>query len=179
MTGRTETPGPGGIEVRMVETRDQMRGAWSLRQEVFVGEQGVPPELEYDDADTAPTTRHVVALAPPGLDVVDDPAPEPEVVGTGRLVWDGPGKARIGRMAVARSHRRRGVGRLIVIELERIASRAAAGSAVDVHLSAQEYAVPFYESLGYRLEDAAPYLDAGIRHRGMDKTLPPQEPARS
>jgi predicted GNAT family N-acyltransferase len=127
--------------------------AMDVREAVFVGEQGVPLALEHDALDA--TAFHVVAL---------DGA---RCVGTGRLLRQGQGMARVGRMAVLRAERRRGIGALLLAALEAEA-RAAGLTAVELH--AQVHAAPFYARLGYA--PAGPeFEEAGIRHVVMRRTL--------
>ncbi|MDQ3849926.1 MAG: GNAT family N-acetyltransferase, partial [Actinomycetota bacterium] len=90
-----------GLEVRAVSGADELRAALALRTEVFVAEQGVPVELEVDDQD--PIAEHLV--------VVQDG----RVLATARLVHDGD-VTKLGRLAVARHARRRGLARLLLDE---------------------------------------------------------------
>lgn len=129
----------------------------ALRTAVFVIEQGVSPDAEHDDLDDFPTTIHVL--------VRDAGA----VVGTGRLLApSADGSPHIGRVAVAASHRRHGVGREVMVALEAAAVESY-GPCV-VALSAQVTAIPFYESLGYMIT-GAPFLDEGIWHRDANKLV--------
>lgn len=149
--------------VRRVSDEQDMAAALAIREEVFVGEQGVTLEEEHDDLDPLPTTTHVLALTPNG-----------EPVGTARLLTDlaHPGVVHVGRVAVRRAGRGLGVGRALMAALEQIAleEHADAHGTVRIELSAQETAIPFYTALGY---DIAPerYLDARIWHRDASKTL--------
>lgn len=148
-----------------------MAAALAIREEVFVGEQGVTLEEEHDGLDALPTTTHVLAV---------DDAGEP--VGTARLLTDPahPGVVHVGRVAVRAAGRGLGVGRALMRELERIALAEHGADAVDggrevlLELSAQETAIPFYTSLGYQIAGER-YLDARIWHRDASKTV--TEPA--
>ena len=118
------------VRVVRVTSRAQLEDAWRVRFEVFVAEQGVPQDIEVDEHDTEPTTSHVLALDVDG-----------SVLGTGRLLRDGPGEVHIGRLAVRRAARGRGIGAMLVTELSAIAlAEHAVGQppAVRVALSAQE-----------------------------------------
>lgn len=130
--------------------------AQPLRIEVFVDEQGVPPELEWDEHDAG--SRHFLALA------ADD-----TVIGTGRLLPDG----KVGRMAVARPWRRHGVGAAL---LEAIAAAAARDGHDELVLAAQLHALPFYANLGFQAF-GEPFEEAGLPHRMMRRRLAPR-PAR-
>ncbi|GAB2595697.1 GNAT family N-acetyltransferase [Pseudactinotalea suaedae] len=143
-----------------------MVAALEIREEVFVGEQGVTPAEEHDGLDALATTTHVLAVAPDGTPV-----------GTARLLTDPahPGVVHVGRVAVRRTGRGLGVGRALMAEIERAALTEhavadGAGRSVRVELSAQETAIPFYEVLGYRIA-AERYLDARIWHRDASKVL--------
>lgn len=143
-----------------------MAVALAIREEVFVGEQGVTLEEEHDGLDAAATTTHVLAVTADG-----------ESVGTARLLTDPghPGTVHVGRVAVRRSGRGLGVGRALMAALEAIALAEHAvpdgdGRRVRVELSAQEAAVPFYAALGYDIASER-YLDARIWHRDASKEL--------
>jgi predicted GNAT family N-acyltransferase len=116
-----------------------------IRFEVFVREQRVPVEIELDDMDAQ--CIHAVAFL------------EELPVGTGRLLPDG----HIGRMAVLKSHRNRGVGAAM---LKRLIEAARSRGDREVALSAQVHAVPFYRAHGF-VEEGAEYEEAGIAHQAM------------
>lgn len=128
---------------------EDMPAVFALRDEVFVVGQGVPAELEHDDLDAV--CDHAVHL--------DGDA----VVGTGRLLPDGT----IGRMAVAPSHRGKGVGAAVLACLE---ERARERGFAQVELHAQVHATGFYDRAGYE-PNGEPYLEAGIAHVSMRKRL--------
>ena len=130
-----------------------MEAAHALRLQVFVEEQGVPVELEVDDLDA--TAFHAIAT----LDGV--------VVATGRLLTDTPGHGLIGRMAVAESHRRQGIGAGILALLE---AEASARGMTRITLHAQSYVKEFYAGRGYE-EEGEPFMEAGIQHVLMRKGL--------
>ena len=125
-----------------------------LRTRVFVREQGVPPDIERDDADA--TAVHVLSRDDTG-----------RVVATGRLLVDGP-TARIGRMAAAAHVRGQGHGSAVLVELHR---QALARGATEVELHAQLPARPFYERAGYSAVGDV-YEEAGIAHVTMRRALP-------
>lgn len=121
----------------------------AVREAVFVGEQGVPAELEWDEHDA--TSLHVLAEV--------DGTP----VGTGRLLPTD----QIGRMAVLPDWRGRGVGGAILQTLVNLA--AARGSKL-VGLNAQTRARAFYLRHGFvAVGDEFP--DAGIPHIRMRREL--------
>ena len=122
--------------------------AQELRIEVFVVEQGVPAELEWDEGDEV--SIHAVAYDAEG-----------QAVATGRLLPDG----HIGRMAVRKSARGRGIGLEVLEALLAEARRLGYGRLV---LHAQTHAVPFYRKHGF-VEEGEEFMEAGIPHRLMSR----------
>ena len=132
------------------------RALSELRTRVFVHEQGVPPEIEQDDADAGAV--HVISRADDG-----------RVVATGRLLLPpGSTTATIGRMASDASVRGGGHGSAVLAELHR---QAAARGISEVELHAQVSARGFYERAGY-VAVGSPYVEAGIAHITMRRVLP-------
>lgn len=124
-----------------------------VRETVFIAEQGVPPEEEWDAHDE--TCLHVLALDATG-----------EAIGTGRLLSGG----WIGRLAVVRSWRGRGVGDALMREL--LAAAYERGEHESL-LHAQTHAIPFYERFGY-VAEGEEFEECGIPHRLMRLRLGPQ-----
>jgi len=135
----------------MIETAfsEEKARIMQVRNAVFVVEQGVPVDLEQDEKDAL--CRHAL-LTWGGRPVA-----------TGRLEADG----HIGRIAVVRSFRGKGLGSRIVSFLE---GMARAQGVHRVYLGAQLQAIPFYEKLGYRCYGNE-FMDAGIPHRHMEKWI--------
>ncbi|CAN5381338.1 GNAT family N-acetyltransferase [soil metagenome] len=128
----------------------QQAAAKDIRYDVFVVEQNVPIELEWDDAD--PVSLHAI---------VCDEAGRP--VGTGRLLPDG----YIGRMAVQASARGEGVGAAILTALMHEAEDRGESA---VRLHAQLHAEAFYARFGF-VRDGAQFMEAGIPHVLMWRSL--------
>jgi predicted GNAT family N-acyltransferase len=122
-----------------------------VRETVFIDEQRVPRDLEFDERD--PLCMHVLAF--------DGNAP----VGTGRLDLDYGGK--VGRVAVVASHRRSGVGKAV---MERLHAIARERGQPRLWCHAQLTAVPFYERLGY-VGSGPTFVEAGIEHVRMEYAL--------
>ena len=120
--------------------------AGPLRFAIFVGEQNVPSGIELDDLDAS--CVHAVAFDVDG-----------KAIGTGRLLPDGI----IGRMAVNKEWRRRGIGAEILKAL--IAEARKRGHA-EVVISAQLQAAEFYREQGFAAEGKV-YEEAGILHQKM------------
>lgn len=121
----------------------------SVREAVFVVEQGIPAELEWD-ADDA-TSQHALACV--------DGTP----VACGRLLPDG----HVGRMAVRAAWRGQGIGRAILDAL--IGSAQRSGMPL-LQLHAQMHATGFYEKAGF-IAEGAPFDEVGIAHQRMVRTL--------
>lgn len=125
-----------------------------VRRAVFTLEQGVDPDLDLDGQD--PLAIHALAMA------------NGSAVGTGRMLEDG----HIGRVAVMRAFRGRGIGQRII---HCLVAEARAGKLARVFLGAQVHAVPFYKNLGFT-PYGSPYEEAGISHIHMALVLTPQIP---
>ena len=121
----------------------------ALREKIFIREQFVPADMEWDEFDSL--SRHVVASV--------DGIP----IGTGRLLPDG----HIGRMAVLRDWRGKGAGSALLTGLMEIARALGMRR---VLLNAQVQALPFYLRHGFQAEGEE-FLDAGIPHRRMWRDL--------
>ncbi|BAU82599.1 GNAT family acetyltransferase yjcF [Streptomyces laurentii] len=131
-------------EVREVAGTADRDACFAVRREVFVEEQGVTAEEEYDTYDE--TAVHLLAVRADGVPL-----------GTGRLLYGADALGKTGADASVGS-----LGRLAV-------ARAARGlAAVDLH--AQTHALGFYERLGYVVYGPE-FPDAGIPHRAMRRTL--------
>ena len=123
-----------------------------MREKVFVEEQNVPRELEWDEWDER--CDHAVACDSGG-----------RAIGTARLAPDG----RLGRMAVLRECRGRGVGAAL---LEALLGRARELSLSRVSLHAQTHAAGFYRRFGFS-ERGGEFLEAGLPHFEMTLELSP------
>ncbi|MEU1043125.1 GNAT family N-acetyltransferase [Streptomyces sp. NPDC005551] len=149
--------------VRVAEDAADREACFAVRKEVFVVEQRVPQDIEYDAYDAG--ALHVLAVR-------DDGVP----LGTGRLLHGAAAAAKtggdagvgsLGRLAVTREARGLGVGAALVRAIED-AARARGLTAVDLH--AQTHALGFYERLGY-VAYGPEFQDAGIPHRSMRRSL--------
>ncbi|MEU6994794.1 GNAT family N-acetyltransferase [Streptomyces sp. NPDC046465] len=152
-----------GVTIRVAESTDDLEACFAVRKDVFVAEQQVPEDLEYDAYDAGAV--HVLAVREDGLPL-----------GTGRLLTGAAAAAKnggdatvgaLGRLAVTRAARGLGVGARLVGAIED-AARARGLTAVDLH--AQTHALGFYERLGYEVYGPE-FPDAGIPHRAMRKPL--------
>lgn len=128
--------------------------AQRVRTEVFVQEQRIPAEIEWDDADG--NALHAVAYNRLG-----------QPLATGRLIAQAPGIGRIGRMAVERTLRGTGFGDRVLDALEQAAHQRGER---ELLLHAQCSAQGFYARSGYRTQ-GKPFDEAGIAHIEMHKAL--------
>lgn len=124
-----------------------------VRKTVFVEEQGYTLQEEFDEYDKIC----------PHLVLFDGDCP----VATGRLTFLSDGTAKLGRIAVLKEYRGRHLGAEIVSAL---LEKAKAQGAVRAYVSAQSYAVPFYNKFGFQ-EYGDEYLDGRIPHRDMETML--------
>ncbi|WP_330457247.1 GNAT family N-acetyltransferase [Streptomyces sp. NBC_00820] len=149
--------------VRIAEDPADREACFAVRKEVFVAEQGVPEDLEYDAYDAGAV--HVLAVREDGVPL-----------GTGRLLHGEAAAGQtggdalagsLGRLAVVKEARGLGVGVALVRAIED-AARARGLTTVDLH--AQTHALGFYERLGYEAYGPE-YAEAGIPHQGMRRAL--------
>lgn len=130
----------------------------SLRRDVFVVEQGIPEDVEIDGNDQ--DALHLGAFGPVADKRTD------RICATLRLTLD-PHCAKLGRMAVCREVRRRGLGSRLVAEAIAEATRRDYDV---VELAAQQSAQAFYDRLGFEVV-SEPFAEAGILHVTMVRTL--------
>lgn len=118
----------------------------AIREKVFMQEQGVPAELEWDGLDDS--CHHALALTAKG-----------EAIACGRITADG----HIGRVAVLPEWRLKHIGTAI---LEMLVDYARSQNYRKVELNAQVQAIPVYRKFGFEAEGEE-FLDADIPHRKM------------
>lgn len=121
-----------------------------VREAVFIKEQKIPIELEWDEFDSG--CFHILAIALDGLPI-----------GTARLLPDG----HIGRMAVLKEWRGKGVGGAM---LRRLLFEARKQHLQRTVLNAQTIAVGFYKKFGFQVA-GGDFLDAGISHVKMVREI--------
>lgn len=121
-----------------------------IRTEVFIMEQHVPEADEWDGQD--PACLHALALDGEGM-----------AIGTGRMAVDG----KIGRMAVLKEWRGKGVGGSI---LEFMVAAARSHGLQECRLHAQSHALAFYTRHGFEAVGEE-FPEAGILHRRMRRRL--------
>ncbi|WP_318013723.1 GNAT family N-acetyltransferase [Roseateles oligotrophus] len=145
---------PGPTEVRLGPWSELGAAAGAIRQTVFVEEQKIPAEMEWDAADEG--CLHAVAFNQQGV-----------ALATGRLLPHVPGVAKIGRMAVLPALRGGGIGRAVLDALMR---EARVQGYREVLLHAQVSAAGFYTRAGFTQRGAV-FEEAGIGHVEMVRAL--------
>ena len=136
--------------VRQVAWSEAIDGLRHVRRTVFIDEQSIPEDMEWDESD--PVSRHALAEDVGG-----------KAIGCGRLLADGT----IGRLAVLSAWRARGVGSALLqslVELARVRGHR------QVRLNSQTRAMPFYERHGFAAYGDE-YMEAGIPHRAMARDI--------
>ena len=142
------------VQLHLGNWHDLQKLASPLRTEVFVDEQKVPVEMEWDEDDK--TALHCVAVNRMGMPLA-----------TGRLLQQAPGVARIGRMAVKKQMRGSDLGRRV---LHALMDAARARGDRQVLLHAQCSAEGFYQRSGFAPHGAV-FEEAGIAHIEMVRDL--------
>ncbi len=138
---------------KLVENERELKGACGIRRQVFVEEQNIPEELEFDRDD-----REALHM------VVKDGE---KVIGTARVLFLANSQAKLERIAILRQFRHRGLGRGIISFLdEKLKSREVE----QVILHAQCSVAAFYKSCGFE-ESSSPFWEVGIKHVKMQKRL--------
>lgn len=144
---------PLAFTVKPIYWNYNQREVKAIRTRVFIEEQGVPPELEWDGLDEH--AYHIVAYAPDGV-----------AIGTGRLTQDG----HIGRVAVLEEWRGKGVGKALLDMLLVVANKMGND---EVKLNAQVRARDFYLKCGF-VAEGNEFMEAGIPHLAMTRTTADQ-----
>ncbi|SFG33553.1 Predicted N-acyltransferase, GNAT family [Halopelagius inordinatus] len=143
-------------DVRVVTTDAEREDAFAVRRAVFVDEQGVDEELEWDEHDEPDAdATHFVAY--------DDG----EVVGAARLREAAPGVGKVERVVVAEARRGEDWGKRVMESVEQTA-REEGFDRITLH--AQTRVEGFYESLGYE-SVGEEFVEADIPHVEMRKSL--------
>lgn len=121
-----------------------------IRTKVFIQEQGIPEDLEWDEWDT--DAIHFLVIDSDGNSLA-----------TARLIYDSPTQVRMGRFAVLPAYRKQGVASGL---LRYMIGFARSQGVQDVSLSAQQSVQSLYANEGFVCK-GDPYLEAGISHQAM------------
>lgn len=144
------------VGVFKIENQEQLKKAFQVRQEVFVQEQNVSREEEYDQFEESAT--HFLATDDKGV-----------AYGTAR--WRETEKGiKLERFAVKKDRRGEGVGSMLLESvLEDIAVQHE-GNPILLYLHAQVTALPLYEKFGFQKE-GEPFEECGLQHYKMSRML--------
>lgn len=144
------------MNVKRVTNEEELNIAFAIRKDVFVKEQGVPLEDEYDQFDNLNGLCEHILVHYNG-----------QPVGTGRIRFvDGVGKLE--RICILEPYRKFGLGKVTIAELEDMAQERGASQ---VKLHGQTHAEGFYKKLGYHTKSDI-FMEDGIPHVVMRKELP-------
>ena len=127
--------------IKILNNEKDLKSGFALRKEVFIKEQNVPLEIEIDEKDYLSSTVHIGYYD------------NEKLVGVARITDLDTNVIHIGRVAIAKSHRGLGLGTFTI------------------ELSSQLHAEKFYKKLGYTRANNTVYLEAGIQHIDMKKTI--------
>ena len=144
--------------IKILKSKEELNLGFALRIEVFVKEQKVPMELEFDEKDNSENTVHVGFFD------------NKKLIGVARLIDLDKDVIHIGRVVIDKEYRGQGIGRELIIGCENIAQQILKRKII-IELSAQIQAENFYKSLGYNRVNDIIYLDAGIEHVDMMKEI--------
>jgi predicted GNAT family N-acyltransferase len=140
------------MKIEFLKYKDGIDDTFRIRTAVFVEEQGVPIDEELDEIDKSAT--HIL--------VSENGTP----IGTAR-VFKKEGNWYIGRVAVLKGHRKKGVGKLM---METLIAHAKERGASSVSVHSQTGIVDFYRRLGFQPRGKV-FMDASIPHIEMRKEL--------
>lgn len=143
---------PTDFRIEPADYQADLKDLREVRETVFILEQKVPEEEEWDELD--PRSHHVIARDDNG-----------RPIGTGRLTPE----HKIGRMAVLKEWRQRGVGDALLVALM---DKARGLGWTEVSLNAQVSAQAFYARHGFQPYGER-FMEAGIEHQAMRRTLEP------
>lgn len=145
------------MQLTHVTNAEELQQCFQIRKEVFVYEQGVAEDLEWDDKDQTPNSCHHMLL-------IKDNIP----IGTARWYGYDSSTAKLQRVAVLKEYRGIGAGKELILGMEEDArQKGYTFSMLDAQCQAEE----FYQKLGYEVISDEPFYDAGILHVRMRKSL--------
>lgn len=133
------------IEIRLADWATDQAALRQIREQVFILEQAVPVELEWDEQDAS--AWHFLVLA------------DQQPIGTARLLADG----HIGRVAILPAWRGQQIGSAL---MQAVIAEAEQRALIPQQLAAQTHALSFYQRLGFRVIGEV-FMDAGIPHQAM------------
>jgi predicted GNAT family N-acyltransferase len=143
------------MKAKRIMLEEDLRKAFDIRKAVFVEEQGVPIEDEFDEFDNLNgQCEHLLVYF------------EEQPVGTGRIRWVNE-FGKLERICILEPYRKFGLGKVIITALEEIAQGRGVKK---VKLHGQTQAEGFYKKLGYQTSSSV-FIEDGIPHLLMKKEL--------
>ena len=143
------------MKAKRIMLEEDLRKAFDIRKAVFVEEQSVPLEDEFDEFDNLNgQCEHLLVYF------------EEQPVGTGRIRWVNE-FGKLERICILEPYRKFGLGKVIITALEKIAQERGAKK---VKLHGQTQAEGFYKKLGYQTSSSV-FIEDGIPHLLMKKEM--------
>jgi predicted GNAT family N-acyltransferase len=138
---------------KLVENKSDLRGAFEVRKEVFVEQQGIAESIVFDGLDD--DAMHMVVKS------------GERAIGTARIRFLGAREVKLERMAVLETFRNMRVGKgILSLLIEELGSKQVE----KIVLPAQHDAVEFYKKCGFE-QSGLPLWEAGIKHIRMERRL--------
>ena len=137
---------------KLIENEAELQGAYEVKRQVFVNEQGIAPDLVFENDQSGEEINVIVKDR--GM-----------VIGTARVVFPADDTAKIERMAVLQAFRNTGIGKEMISFMdEELRQRQV----THIILHAQHQVIGFYKACGFN-ETGKPFEEAGIRHVKMER----------
>ena len=138
---------------KIVINHGDLEGAFNVRRQVFVEEQGISEDLVFDSCEDK--AMHLI---------IKD---RQSVIGTARVRFLEAKQAKLERMAVLKPFRGMGIGRGVIwFLIEELKSRKVEG----IVLHAQYGVIEFYQACGFNTL-GSPFWEAGMKHLKMERKL--------
>lgn len=148
------------IQGKFKEANDDLSDVFDIRRKVFVEEQGVLEENEFDEYDK---NAIFCIVYEPKASTYGSEQEELISVATGRLILLEDGRYKVGRIAVLKEYRGRQYGDMVV---KMLVNKAFLSGATEVYISAQTRVIEFYHKIGFQ-EYGEVYMEDGIEHIAM------------
>ncbi len=140
-----------GVTINIVYWDTHHQQLSDIRKQVFIDEQHVSPDEEWDTLDDKPDTVHLLALS------------HSRPVGCARITRENTSTLKIGRLAVLTSNRGQGIGKKL---LRKVLESALSSQPASIYIHAQTNVKSFYENFGFEAEGKL-FDEAGIPHQRM------------
>lgn len=137
------------LNVRLIKNKKELDKVHKIREIVFIEEQKVPKELEYDEYESSST--HIIAFY------------DEKAIGAGRIRIKKDNRIKLERIAVLKEYRGKNVGKAIMDFMVNYSKKKIPK---EIYLHGQFYAIKFYEKCGFKVR-GKPFGEAGIEHIEM------------